>query len=309
MDFPTSTGITKRHDIYPFIHPTKFTGLLHGKVVLLTGASKGIGRTTALALAASGASLALLARSDAELSSLVSEISSKYHTPTLALVGNILSNPIDTVARVERELGPISILINNAGKNHMVPFAAPEESLDEWWATFEVNVKGPIALMHAVLPHFIARGAGTFITVGSSLADVAAPYISAYCASKAAIVKACQILDMEFKELGIRSFIIHPGYVQTDMSSATGGSGKSQEMREMQEGYQALLTDTKELAAWSMVALAVCASCEVGAGGGDRRVEVLAGRYWDAGDDLGEILEQAEEIEKRDLYRLTFKKL
>ncbi|CZT11408.1 uncharacterized protein RCO7_03879 [Rhynchosporium graminicola] len=103
MDFPTSTGVTQRPDIDPFIHPSNFTGLLSGKVGILTGASKGIDRTFNLALAVSGASLALLARSAA--------------------------NPVSIVARIETELGLIDIVIKNSGKNHMILSSAKEESI------------------------------------------------------------------------------------------------------------------------------------------------------------------------------------
>ncbi|CZS97851.1 uncharacterized protein RAG0_06740 [Rhynchosporium agropyri] len=77
MDFPTSTGVTQRPDIDPFIHPSNFTGLLSGKVGILTGASKGIDRTFNLALAVSGASLALLARSAANMSSAGASLESE----------------------------------------------------------------------------------------------------------------------------------------------------------------------------------------------------------------------------------------
>lgn len=93
LDLPVSTGITLHHDTYPFISPSKFAGSLQGKVVLVTGASRGIGRAAALAFAAAGASVAAIGRTAPEIESLVSEIKSKHNKPALAIVGDVLSDP------------------------------------------------------------------------------------------------------------------------------------------------------------------------------------------------------------------------
>jgi len=78
-----------------------------------------------------------------------------------------------------------------------------------------VNLYGPIAFIHAILPSFSKRGKGTIITVGSAAADIVIPNLSAYCTSKAALHKAIHALDDELKGKGIMSYIIHPGGVET----------------------------------------------------------------------------------------------
>lgn len=203
------------------------------------------------------------------------------------------------------------MLVNNAGVSHLVPFTSEAEDMAEYWNTFEVNVHAPIALMHAILPGFIARGKGTVITVGSSIADIVVPYFSAYAASKAAILKASQILDLELKEKSggkIRAFVLHPGAVVTGINRPDGEAIKTVEMRGIMEGYQEYLSETKELPAWSMVALAVLHGNGEGEGG-DKRIGVLGGRYWDVCDDLGELLDREKEIEAGNIGHLRIRKL
>jgi NAD(P)-dependent dehydrogenase (short-subunit alcohol dehydrogenase family) len=120
FDFPISTGITLHHDTYPFIAASKFAGILIGKVVLITGASRGIGRDTALAFAAAGASVAALGRTRADIESAVAEIKSKYNVPAVAIVGDVLGDSGSIISTAEKELGPIDILVNNAGISRMV---------------------------------------------------------------------------------------------------------------------------------------------------------------------------------------------
>jgi NAD(P)-dependent dehydrogenase (short-subunit alcohol dehydrogenase family) len=307
MEFPSSQGITVHHTPYPFIAASKFHNSLARKVVLITGASRGIGRATALGFASAGASVAVLARSTASLTSLVEEITTKFGTPVLAITGDVLKDAVGVVKRVEEKLGPIDILVNNAATSRMRRFTEESTSdLDSWWKVFEVNVKAPIALIHAVLPSFLAKKKGIVITVGSSVVEIQAPFFPSYSASKAAITKALQLLDIELRPLGILNFIVHPGMVKTDLSLAENSSASliiGDEMRGIQSSYVDYMIDEPELAAQTFVALAVLAS------EGDEKVKTLSGRYFDVEDDLEEVLNKYEEIEKRDLYKLGLKKL
>ena len=105
LDFPVSTGITLHHEPYPFISAQKFTSTLTGRVVLITGASRGIGRATALAFASAGASVAIMARTAPSLDTLASEITEKYGTPALPIVGDVLGDAAAIVNEVEGKLG------------------------------------------------------------------------------------------------------------------------------------------------------------------------------------------------------------
>jgi short-subunit dehydrogenase len=231
----------------------------------------------------------------------VTEIKSKHNIPALGLTFDALSSDLSaTIAQVEKELGPIDILINNAGTTRLAKFTE-ESSIDAWWKVQELNVKAPVAMIHAILPSFLARGSGTIISIGSCASELSLPFMSAYVASKAAIQKAVQILDMELKEKGVLNFLIHPGTIATSLGDQEGVAlGK--DMRDMMDAYvQNYMPDTLELAADSLVALAVYS------GKGEARF--LSGRYWDVTEDFGEILAKKGKIEEKNLYQLRIRKL
>ena len=300
LDLTTSIGITIHHDTYPFISPSKFTGSLKGKVVLITGASRGIGRATALAFAAAGAHVAALARTKPDIDSLIAEIHSKYNIPALALTFDALSSdPSAVITQVEKALGSIDILINNAGTTRLARFTE-ETNIDSWWKVQELNFKVPIAMIHAVLPSFLSRRNGTIITIGSCASELSLPFMSAYVSSKAAVQKAIQILDMELKEKGILNYLIHPGTIQTGLG-AQDGVALGKEMQDMVEAYAPYMLDTLALAADSLVALAVYS--------GKGEAGFLSGRYWDVEEDLENILGKKGEIEEKNLYHLKIRKL
>lgn len=253
--------------------------------------------------------MAVLARSASSLESLVEEITTKFGTPVLAITGDVLTDAVGVVKQVEAKLGSVDILVNNAATTRMRRFteeSAPD--LDAWWKVFEVNVKAPIALLHAVLPSFLEKKKGVVITVGSAVVEFPIPFIPAYSSSKTAITKAIQLLDLELAPLGILNFIVHPGVVKTALSRGKGATGEGDlvvgnEMKEIRKSYEEYLVDEPELAAQTFVALAVLAT------EGDERVRTLSGRYFDVEEDLEEVLDRYEEIEKGDLYKLGLKKL
>lgn len=153
----TMAAITARHDTYDFIDPAKYAGKLKGKVVLVTGSSRGIGRLIALAFAAAGASVGCLARTGSEIEQLAAKIKKDYSVPAAAITGDVLGDPSEIVAKVEAALGPIDILVNNAGISRFSTIEH-EEDLETWWKVLEVNVKAPMNLIHAVVPSMIKRG-------------------------------------------------------------------------------------------------------------------------------------------------------
>jgi NADP-dependent 3-hydroxy acid dehydrogenase YdfG len=218
VDLNLSTGITQHHEPYPFLTALNKPTSLLGRVVLITGASRGIGRNAALTFAAAGASVAVLARTAADLETLEAEIKEKYGTPVLAITGDVLADPASIVSQVEEKFGRIDVLINNAGIYRMSHFSQ-EKDISAYWRVFEVNVKGPLALLHAVLPAFQKQKKGIVITVGSTAADLPLPFQSSYDASKAAVQKAIQILDMELREHGVLNFVIQPGTMLTGLGS------------------------------------------------------------------------------------------
>lgn len=306
FDFPVSSGITLHHDTYPFISPSKYSDDLRRKVVLVTGASRGIGRHTALSFAAAGASVAALGRTATEIDSLIAEIKSIHDVPALAVIGDVLDNPSNIISRVEQELGPINILINNAGISRMARFAE-EPDLAAWWKVFELNVKAPMQLIHAVIPSFLAHPATpkVIITVASSSADLPLPFLTAYCASKAGIVKSIQILDMELREKGIYNFVIHPGNIASTSLTQAPEATVGKEMERIMDGFKASgsMDDTTALPADSMVALAGLTLDD------PAKVGILSGRYWDVQDDLEQLLAHEQVIKNQTLYHLRVRRL
>jgi NADP-dependent 3-hydroxy acid dehydrogenase YdfG len=296
--YPRSTTLTRHKDTYPFISPSKFTGRLQGNVILLTGAGRGIGRATALALASAGASLALLSRTASELSSLAAEIALIHSSgPTFILARDVLSDPFQIVVDVENALGPIDILINNAGNMRLGP-VYKEKDMDIWWHVQELSVKAPMALIHACLPRMLERGKGKVITLGSAAADNSFPFQSAYGAAKAALLKAHQCLDIEMRGNGIVFYCIHPGGNATSTLGRGDGvnldaMGLPEVQRFCEKFVKTAITDTLELAANSIVFLAV-----------DEMMEVFSGRYLDCCQDMEELFQNRERILLEELNML-----
>jgi len=294
-------AITARHDSYDFIAPAKYAGKLKGKVVLITGASHGIGRSIALKFAAAGASVACLARTGGEIEQVAAEIKSKYSVPAVAITGNVLDDPSEIVAKVEKALGPIDILVNNAGISRFSTLEH-EKDLDIWWKVMEVNVKGPLNLIHAIIPSMIKRGSGILITTSSEVANSTVPYMSAYCASKAAITKAIHVLNLELEPKGIQSYAVHPGSVKTSLGGEEANNKTAMdaipEMQQFRDYIPQLLIDSPELSADTMVALA-----------SDERAKVLSGRFVDSTQDLSEVLERVDELKEKKLYEVHINKL
>lgn len=270
--------------------------LLPWTTYLLTRSS-----ATTLALAAAGASIACLARTASDLETLEAEVKQNYEVPTLFMIRDVVSEPAKIVADVEAALGPIDILINNAGIGRLGPLYL-EKDINIWWHVFEVNVKAPIALIHACLPSMLARGKGKIITLGSAAADNSFPYQTSYASSKAALHKAHQGLDMEMRGKGIVFYCIHPGGTKGKVRPADAMNPEAMKLDELQSWImnfaKTALTDTISLAADSIVFLAV-----------DERMEVFSGRYLDCCQDMEEVLQNKDKILSEELNMLNIKRL
>jgi len=193
---------------------------LNGQIAAVTGGGRGIGRVIAQTLAGAGATVAVLSRSPSELAESVALIE--------IAGGRARAFPLDvlderavgeTLAEIGRALGPLDVLVNNAGDGGPV---GPLEQTDPalWWHTQEVNVRGPMLCTHAVLPGMIERRRGRIINVSSGAAEINIPYFSSYIVSKTALNKMTELLATETKQYGIAMFSISPGPVRTAMSEA-----------------------------------------------------------------------------------------
>jgi short-subunit dehydrogenase len=185
---------------------------LKDKVVLITGASMGIGEACAHAFARRGARLILTARSAANLERVRRALAP---APAEALAAD-LSRPEEAPVLVERALGcygRVDVLVNNAGVGLYLPFWAAEERHIR--QLIEVNLFAPIALIRGVLPHMRRQAGGAIVNVSSLAGKIPLPWLTLYSASKAALNYLSEGLRMELRGTGIRVVLVCPGYVAT----------------------------------------------------------------------------------------------
>ncbi len=183
--------------------------------ILLTGPSRGIGRATALALAARGHRLALLGRPSAELNELVEALRSEGGSPVLVTADVREEQAVrDAIDGAVDQLGNIDVLINNAGRGRYAPFE--ELGAEEWDHVMAVNVTGVATVTRNVLPHMREAANGHIINVGSIRSTETAATCSAYAASKFALDALTKTLRMELDGTGIVVSQICPGGVLTE---------------------------------------------------------------------------------------------
>ncbi len=193
-----------------------------GKVVLITGASRGIGAAAAHVFARAGARVSLLARGRTELAALAGEIGE-----TALAIPCEVSRYWEVAAAVEATVntfGRLDVLINNAGVIDPIVHMA-EADPDVWGQTIDINLKGVFHGIRAALPVMLAQGAGTVLTISSGAAHGPVEAWSAYCASKAGAAMLTRSLDKEYSHAGIRAMGLSPGTVATDMQRSVRASG------------------------------------------------------------------------------------
>ena len=195
---------------------------MQGKVVVITGASRGIGAAAARAFAAEGARVALLARSGAAVAALAAEIGEA----ALGLSCDVAdwASVQAAMAAVLARFGRIDVLVNNAGVVDPIARLADADPA-AWGATQDINLKGVFHGMKAVIPAMRAQGGGTIITVSSGAAVRALEGWSAYCASKAGALMLTQAAHLEEGPHGIRVLGLSPGTVATEMQVKIKASG------------------------------------------------------------------------------------
>ncbi len=187
---------------------------LNGQVALVTGASSGLGRATALALAQAGADVALLARSADDLQKVITALTS-HGRRALAFAGDLAHEDdiVNAVAQAIETFGRIDILVNAAGID--APGAVVQLATSEWDYVVDVNLRAPFLLAKAVFPHMSQARRGTIINISSVAGKRGWANASAYCASKFGLTGFTQALAAEGKAYGIRACIIYPGGMAT----------------------------------------------------------------------------------------------
>lgn len=265
---------------------------LDRQVALVTGGGRGIGRAIALALAGAGVAVAVCARSQDQLGETVRQIEGSGGRAQAfeADMGDRAAVE-RLVARVTEALGPLDVLVNNAGVGGPEGGIA-EADPDLWWHNLEINLRGPLYCAHAVLPAMLERGHGCIVNVASGTAHGSWPPASAYNVSKTALVRLTENLAAETRERGVAVFALDPGLVRTAMTEEALRS----EVPSIAQAFQAMFDQgidvPPERAARTVVFLA------------SGRADALSGRFIAAEEDIEGLVRRAQEIVERDLYML-----
>jgi NAD(P)-dependent dehydrogenase (short-subunit alcohol dehydrogenase family) len=254
-------------------------------VALVTGASRGVGQALALELASAGNDVAIAARSDLTETAGAIEATGGRVLP-LALDVTDAPAVADAVNRVESELGPVELVVNNAGTDRAL---GPlwEADPDDWWADVDVGLRGTFLVCRAVVPRMLERGFGRIVNVSSYAALRPSPFNSAYGATKAAILSLTESLAASLVGTGVYVFAISPGYVKTAMTERLLEVNAARGWFQHLEGRGAL---DPELAARMLLVLA------------SGRADRLSGRFFHALDDMEKIIARADDVVANDLY-------
>jgi NAD(P)-dependent dehydrogenase (short-subunit alcohol dehydrogenase family) len=275
---------------------------LAGQVALVTGGGRGLGRLLALGLAKAGAAVAVTARSEGQLAETVAAIRSDGGS-AMAVAGHVADpRRVDRILReVEGRLGPVDLLVNNAGIGGPLG-ALWEVDPDGWWETFTVNLQGVFLFTRAVLPGMVGRGGGRVINVASHAGAFRWPFASAYAVSKAAVIKLTENLAQETRSQGIKIFAIHPGLLPiglTEQALERPNSPDSHGARiaawtreQIEQGHGA----NPQAAVDLVLSLA------------SGRADPLSGCYLSVHDDLNAIVGAGEGIRSGDLYTLQIRR-
>ena len=190
-------------------------------VALVTGASRGIGREIAGGLGGAGLAVGLLGRDEEKLREGAAAVERAGGSACVVTADvRDLTQVRTALERVTRALGPVDLLVNNAGAIERDEVPIWEAEPGEWWDVVEVNVRGPFHCVQAVVPGMLGRGGGRVIDLASGSSTRDSADYSAYFASKTALVRLGGSLHLAGYERGLRAFELAPGVVRTEM---TGG--------------------------------------------------------------------------------------
>jgi 3-oxoacyl-[acyl-carrier protein] reductase len=258
---------------------------LEGQVALVTGAGRGIGREIALGLAEEGMNLGVLGRHRATLTDTL-RACVRHGVRCVALSADVAHPGAvrEAVRSVERDLGPVDLLINNAGQVDRAEVPMWEADPTQWWSVVETNLRGPFNLMRSVLPGMVQRQRGRVVNLNSGMALRPEYRYSAYATSKAALLRLSDNIAGPLRPHGVTVLDISPGAVATDMTAG--------------------MPMFADMVNWGSIPYLVSTVKDAARG----RLDLLHGRFLHLGhDNIGELLEQAGTIGERDARTLRLR--
>ena len=255
---------------------------MESKNVLVTGGSRGIGRAMAMTLAHQGHRVAITGRDTRKLEEVAQQLPGG-----IAIHADVTDSTAtqSVISEVTRDIGPVEVLINNAGigGGKGGPQTFVDADADTWWHVQETNIRGPMLYAKAVLPGMIERGAGIIINLGSYIAIRPSSMATAYATSKAALARFTDCLAMEVVEKGVQVFCVSPGLVLTDMT---------RDLPFITDIPDEEFNNSEEVASLA---------CELMTG----NYAELTGRFIHVSDDLPELLANVDRLKKERLYQLS----
>ncbi|UCR88113.1 SDR family oxidoreductase [Mycetocola spongiae] len=192
---------------------------LTGRLALVTGSSRGIGRTIARGLAEAGASLVLHGRDPERLAETAAEFTAEFGAERIHHIAFDITDEAAVAAgikTIESTMGPIEVLVNNAGVQHRVPLV--ELAVEDWDRVLRTNLTSAFLVGREVARGMITRGSGKIINIASVQTDLARPTISAYTASKGGIRNLTRAMTAEWAGHNIQINALAPGYIHTEMT-------------------------------------------------------------------------------------------
>jgi 3-oxoacyl-[acyl-carrier protein] reductase len=213
---------------------------LAGRIAVVTGGSKGIGRAIALELADGGASLVVNARGREALDRVAAEL--RARGSAVETVASDVATPDGCAAVVEgarRRFGRVDILVNNAGKGAPKPML--EQTDADWQASLELNLLSAVRLSLACVPMMRAQGGGRIINISSRVGRQPDPYFAPYAAAKAALINFTKSLANAFSKDGVLSNCVVPGLVRTEAVEEAAAESARATGRSVEEVFRATL--------------------------------------------------------------------